>query len=50
MTPNPNVMKFVSSKLLMDGFVEVKSKEAAEEVPLAWLFLKNLILQRSFHF
>ncbi|BAP33232.1 nitrogen-fixing NifU [Chryseobacterium sp. StRB126] len=35
MTPNPNVMKFVSSKLLMEGFVEVKSKEAAEEVPLA---------------
>ncbi len=35
MTPNPNVMKFVSSKLLMEGFVEVKSKEAAAEVPLA---------------
>lgn len=34
-TPNPNVMKFVSSKLLMEGFVEVKSKEAAAEVPLA---------------
>ncbi|HCM33724.1 MULTISPECIES: NifU family protein [Chryseobacterium] len=35
MTPNPNVMKFVSSKLLMEGFVEVKSREAATEVPLA---------------
>ncbi|SIS80921.1 Fe-S cluster biogenesis protein NfuA, 4Fe-4S-binding domain [Chryseobacterium ureilyticum] len=35
MTPNPNVMKFVSSKLLMEGFVEVKSKEAAADVPLA---------------
>ncbi|MGL6129919.1 hypothetical protein BBI01_11945 [Chryseobacterium artocarpi] len=35
MTPNPNVMKFVSSKLLMDGFVEVKSKEEAADVPLA---------------
>ncbi|KIA88566.1 NifU family protein [Kaistella jeonii] len=35
MTPNPMVMKFVSTKVLMDGFVEVKSKEDAEEVPLA---------------
>jgi Fe-S cluster biogenesis protein NfuA len=35
MTPNPYVMKFVSSKLLMDGFVEVKSREEAAEVPLA---------------
>lgn len=35
MTPNPYVMKFVSSKLLIDGFVEVKSKEEAAGVPLA---------------
>jgi Fe-S cluster biogenesis protein NfuA len=35
MTPNPMVMKFVSTKVLLDGFVEVKSKEDAEEVPLA---------------
>lgn len=35
MTPNPNVMKFVSSRLLMDGFVEVKSRSEAAEVPLA---------------
>src|SRR5690606_37649043 len=35
MTPNPMVMKFVSSKLLMDGFVEVKSRDEAGEVPLA---------------
>ncbi len=35
MTPNPAVMKFVSSKLLMDGFVEVKNVEEASEVPLA---------------
>ena len=35
MTPNPMVMKFVSSKLLMDGFIEVKSREEAAEVPLA---------------
>ena len=35
MTPNPMVMKFVSTKNLMDGFVEVKSREEATEVPLA---------------
>ena len=35
MTPNPMVMKFVSTKILMDGFVEVKSGEEATEVPLA---------------
>ena len=35
MTPNPAVMKFVSSKLLIDGFVEVKSRNEADEVPLA---------------
>lgn len=34
MTPNPAVMKFVSTKLLMDGFVEVKSRDEAAEVPL----------------
>lgn len=35
MTPNPMVMKFVSSKALMDGFIEVKSHEEADTVPLA---------------
>ena len=35
MTPNPAVMKFISSKMLMDGFIEVKSKEEADDVPLA---------------
>ncbi|WP_312420636.1 NifU family protein [Epilithonimonas sp.] len=35
MTPNPAVMKFISSKMLMDGFIEVKNREEAEEVPLA---------------
>ena len=35
MTPNPMVMKFVSTKVLLDGFVEVKSKDDAAEVPLA---------------
>ena len=35
MTPNPMVMKFVSNKLLIDGFVEVKSRDSAADVPLA---------------
>ena len=35
MTPNPAVMKFISSKMLMDGFIEVKSREEANDVPLA---------------
>lgn len=35
MTPNPAVMKFISSKMLMDGFIEVKNREEADEVPLA---------------
>lgn len=35
MTPNPNVMKFVSSRGILNGFVEVKSREEASEVPLA---------------
>ena len=35
MTPNPMVMKFVSGKLLLVGFVEVKSREEAAEIPLA---------------
>ena len=35
MTPNPMVMKFVSNKPLMDGFIEIKSADEATEVPLA---------------
>ncbi len=35
MTPNPMVMKFVSNKALIDGFIEVKSREEVEDVPLA---------------
>ena len=41
MTPNPNVMKFVSSKVLMEGFVEVKSRETSEGVPLAQAIFKD---------
>ncbi|SHL91271.1 NifU family protein [Chryseobacterium polytrichastri] len=41
MTPNPAVMKFVSSKLLLEGFVEVKSREQADGVPLAQAIFKE---------
>lgn len=41
MTPNPAVMKFVSTKMLMDGFVEVKSKEEAAAIPLAQAILNE---------
>jgi hypothetical protein len=50
MTPNPNVMKFVSNKLLMDGFVEVKSREEAEEVPLAQAIFNEFDFARKFLF
>lgn len=54
MTPNPMVMKFVSSKTLMDGFIEVKSREEADEVPLAkaifeeFIFAKELFISDNF--
>ena len=35
MTPNPMVMKFVSTTQLLEGFVEVKNREDAAEIPLA---------------
>lgn len=41
MTPNPAVMKFVSSKLLMDGFMEVKTRSEAGNVPLAEAVFKE---------
>ncbi|MBW8359929.1 MAG: NifU family protein [Weeksellaceae bacterium] len=47
MTPNPAVMKFVSSKLLLDGFVEVKGMEAAAQVPLAEAIFKEFEFTRE---
>lgn len=41
MTPNPNVMKFVSSRGILNGFVEVKNREEAKEVPLAEAIYKE---------
>ena len=34
-TPNPEVMKFVSEKPIINGFLEVKSSQEAREIPLA---------------
>ena len=54
MTPNPNVMKFVSNKVLLQGFVEVKTKESAAIVPLAealyneFNFLKEVFISDNF--
>lgn len=54
MTPNPAVMKFVSSKVLMDGFVEVKNSSEAGEVPLAkgifkeFDFVKEVFISENF--
>ena len=54
MTPNPAVMKFSGNRLLLDGFVEVKSKEEADEVPLAkvlydeFKFVKEVFVSENF--
>ena len=54
MTPNPAVMKFGGNRLLLDGFVEVKSKEEADEVPLAkalydeFKFVKEVFISENF--
>ncbi|MDR2205135.1 MAG: NifU family protein [Flavobacteriaceae bacterium] len=54
MTPNPAVMKFVSNKLILDGFVEVKSKTESDEIPLAkaifneFEFVKEVFVSDNF--
>lgn len=54
MTPNPNVMKFVSNRIIMEGFVEVKTKESAIVVPLAealyneFAFIKEVFISDNF--
>ncbi len=34
-TPNPEVMKFISEKPIIKGFLELKSSQEAQEIPLA---------------
>ena len=47
-------MKFGGNRLLLDGFVEVKSKEEADEVPLAkvlydeFKFVKEVFVSENF--
>lgn len=41
MTPNPSVMKFVAGKTLLSGFVEVKNRNDADEIPLAKALFEN---------
>lgn len=54
MTPNPAVMKFVSQRYIVEGFLEVKSKENAAEVPLAkaifdeFDFVKEVFISDNF--
>lgn len=54
MTPNPAVMKFVSQRFIVEGFVEVKSRENAAEVPLAealyneFDFVKEIFISDNF--
>ena len=54
MTPNPNVMKFVSQRYILEGFVEVKSKEESADVPLAksifdeFEFVKEVFISDNF--
>lgn len=35
MTPNPSVMKFVSNRLLLEGFLEVTSPKESSNIPVA---------------
>lgn len=54
MTPNPAVMKFVSQRFIVEGFIEVKNREEAEEVPLAkaildeFEFAKEIFISDNF--
>lgn len=41
MTPNPNVMRFVSNQLLTEQIIEIKSKNTASQVPLAKTLFEN---------
>ena len=54
MTPNPMVMKFVSTKKLLDGFVEVKDRNDSGDIPLAkaifekFDFAKEVFISENF--
>lgn len=54
MTPNPNVMKFVSQRFILEGFIEIKDRNQAADVPLAtglydeFEFVKEVFISDNF--
>lgn len=53
MTPNPDVMKFVANRMLLDGMVEFKNKEEAVDSPIAmqlfaFPFIKELFITENY--
>lgn len=54
MTPNPAVMKFVSQRYIVEGFLEIKSKDQAAQIPLAqalfdeFTFVKEIFISDNF--
>lgn len=54
MTPNPAVMKFVAQRFIIEGFLELKSREEAAGVPLAkaifdeFEFAKEIFISDNF--
>ncbi len=53
MTPNPNVMKFVANKMLLEGMIEFKNKEEAIDSPIAtqlfiFPFIKELFITENY--
>lgn len=53
-TPNPEVVKFITEKNLINGFLEIKSSEEAQNVPLAkslfdeFEFVKEVFINDNF--
>ena len=52
-TPNPEVMKFVSNRILSNNTIEIRSVEAAKNIPIAkelfsFPFVKSVFLSKNF--
>ena len=52
-TPNPEVMKFVSNRILSNNTIEIRSVEAAKNIPIAkelfsFPFVKSIFLSKNF--
>jgi Fe-S cluster biogenesis protein NfuA len=53
MTPNPEVMKFVSNKMLYQGIAEARTKEESNEIPIAkslfeFPFVKEIFVSENY--